>query len=82
MRTGQNNAHDDIPVLCKYSLVVHFENDGAQDLVEVIVLYCRDAIDGAAANEHQEESRVLKGSDHHGEARGRGQSRWKDMSRQ
>jgi hypothetical protein len=48
MRTGQNNVHDDIPVLCKYSLVVHFENDGAQDLVEVIVL-CRDAIDGAAA---------------------------------
>jgi hypothetical protein len=58
----------DIPVLGKYSLVVHFENNGAKDLVEVIVLCYRGTV--GAANEHKEESRVLKGLDHHGEGRG------------
>jgi hypothetical protein len=33
---------------------------------------CRDAIDGAAGDTRKRD-RVLKGSDHHGEARGRGQ---------
>lgn len=53
-----------IPVLRKYSFVVHFDNDGAKGVVEVIVIRCRCSL--GASYEHKEESSVLKGPEHHG----------------